>query len=102
MPPPPPEEAGFRWLLRGAQSALAEGPHPERAGPDAEALVIHLLRKSNPDRNRAWLIAHWDEALPAGIELQLKELVRRRMAGEPMQYIAGETEFYGLPFKVTS
>ena len=29
-------------------------------------------------------------------------LIERRLAGEPIQYITGETEFYGLPFRVDS
>jgi release factor glutamine methyltransferase len=31
----------------------------------------------------------------------LKNLIERRRAGEPIQYITGECEFYGLPFRVT-
>ena len=31
----------------------------------------------------------------------MRILVERRCAGEPIQYIIGETEFYGLPFHVT-
>ena len=29
------------------------------------------------------------------------QLLERRRKGEPIQYITGETEFYGLPFRVT-
>ena len=32
---------------------------------------------------------------------ELNALVERRRAGDPIQYITGETEFYGLPFQVT-
>lgn len=31
---------------------------------------------------------------------RFEELVKRRLNGEPLQYIIGEWEFYGLPFKV--
>jgi release factor glutamine methyltransferase len=33
---------------------------------------------------------------------RFKTIVNRRLAGEPIQYILGETEFYGLPFRVTA
>ncbi len=101
MPRTPPDVSTLRSLLREAQYALAEGPHGERAAPDAESLLLHVLKRTDPDRNRAWLIAHGDDPLPGRIEAKLKELVERRLIGEPMQYITGESEFYGLPFKVT-
>jgi release factor glutamine methyltransferase len=101
MPSTLPERETLRSLLREAQYALAEGPHAERAGLDAEALLLHALRGIDEDRNRAWLIAHGDDPVPPDLETQLKTLVERRLIGEPMQYITGETEFYGLPFKVT-
>lgn len=34
-------------------------------------------------------------------ETEIMDIVARRNAGEPLQYILGETEFMGLPFKVT-
>lgn len=36
----------------------------------------------------------------AGSEQQLLSAVDRRLSGEPLQYILGEWEFWGLPFKV--
>src|SRR5579862_6091560 len=45
-------------------------------------------------------MAHQDEAVAAGSAAALRASVERRRAGEPIQYIAGETEFYGLAFHV--
>ncbi len=39
---------------------------------------------------------------PDQVEEKVHELVRRRLAGEPVAYLIGEWEFYGLPFTVTS
>ena len=82
--------------LRLAAARLSAGPHPDRARRDAESLLLHLI-----GRNKAWLIAHGDENFDGGLAPRFAELVERRFAGEPMQYIIGETEFYGLPFRVT-
>ena len=79
------------WLRR-SEAQLRAGPHPERARRDAELLLLHILRKTHPDRNRAWLIAHTDlPALPEANQ-ELRALVERRLRGEPIQYIAGKTE----------
>ncbi|MGA3082076.1 MAG: peptide chain release factor N(5)-glutamine methyltransferase [Terracidiphilus sp.] len=86
-------------MIAEGEYALAEGPHPERARLDSEALLIWLFRRIDPERNRAWLIAHWNN--PADHATEFRALVQRRLAGEPIQYITGETEFYGLPFRVT-
>jgi release factor glutamine methyltransferase len=91
----------IRALIAEAESSLAKGPHPERARFDAEALFLHLARKNVPGRNRAWLVTHWDTPTMPHEGSELNELVERRRAGEPIQYITGETEFYGLPFQVT-
>jgi release factor glutamine methyltransferase len=92
----------IRALLAEAESSLAMGPHPERARRDAEALLLHVLRQNAPDTNLAWLIAHEDATLPSDAAARLRALITRRCDGEPMQYIAGEAEFYGLTFRVNS
>jgi release factor glutamine methyltransferase len=71
------------------------GPHPDRARQDAETLLLHVLGK-----NKAWLLAHSDDELPEDQAKLYLELVERRHQGEPIQYITGEAEFYGLPFHV--
>jgi release factor glutamine methyltransferase len=89
----------IRALIAEGEYALAAGPHPERARRDAEILLLHLFKRNDPERNTAWLIAHWNN--PTDHETEFRALVERRLAGEPIQYIFGETEFYGLPFLVT-
>lgn len=82
------------WLQRG-ETQLRAGPHAERARRDAEALLLHLIK-----RDRAYLIAHPLDMLSAEGAVRYYALIERRVAGEPIQYITGETEFYGLPFHV--
>lgn len=82
------------FVLDGA-SRLRLGPHPDRARADAELLLLHVLGK-----DKAWLMTHGDE-LFSDLARSYTELLERRYKGEPIQYITGETEFYGLPFHVT-
>jgi release factor glutamine methyltransferase len=89
----------IRALVSEGESALAEGPHPERARQDAETLLLHLFQRIEPERNRAWLVAHWNNPTSHGPEF--RSLIDRRKHGEPIQYITSETEFYGLSFRVT-
>jgi release factor glutamine methyltransferase len=52
-------------------------------------------------RDRAWLLTYPDVELSSAQAAQLDDWVERRTRHEPIQYILGETEFYGLTFKVT-
>jgi release factor glutamine methyltransferase len=47
------------------------------------------------------LIARGAEPAPAAVAQRLRELTARRVLREPMAYILGEREFWGLPFKVS-
>jgi release factor glutamine methyltransferase len=104
MPPVSPDASNVRGLLAGAERALAAGPHPgscvARARRDAEALLLLALRNDAPGATRAWLIAHDKRTVSANVAAALSGLVARRLAGEPMQYISGEAEFYRMPFLV--
>jgi release factor glutamine methyltransferase len=82
-------------LERGA-AQLGTGPHPERARLDAETLLLHQIGK-----NRAWLITHLDDDFAGCRAIGYAALLERRAKGEPIQYILGECEFYGMPFRVT-
>ncbi len=65
---------------------------------DAQLLLLHVLGQEAHDR--AWLLAHDSDALPAAAEVHLAPLVARRAAGEPMAYIIGRREFFGLDLEV--
>lgn len=62
----------------------------------AKLLLEHVLGFT-----RTELLLHWLEPFPAEREQVWLEVLQRKAAGEPVQYITGEQEFYGLPFKVT-
>jgi release factor glutamine methyltransferase len=62
----------------------------------AELLLAHVLRC-----NRIDLFLRFDQPLSEE-ELELyRECIRRRLKQEPLQYIVGATEFYGLNFSVS-
>jgi release factor glutamine methyltransferase len=65
---------------------------------DAQMLVLHGLGRSTHER--AWLLAHGDDAMPADVYTQLQTWAARRAAGEPLAYLTGFKEFYGLTLAV--
>ena len=86
-------------LISQASSLIADALGLSLAEARIEAQA--LLRSALGDVSRAWLIAHEHDALqPAQIE-QFQTLLNRRLAGEPVAYILGRREFYGLDFTVT-
>ena len=74
----------------------AQGFDNETAKLEAQLLLQHALNV-----NRAWLISHEDDALEANIHVAYRVLIDRRANGEPIAYILGCREFYGLILKVT-
>jgi release factor glutamine methyltransferase len=91
----------IRSMIAAAEQRLAGGPHADRARRDAEGLILLTLRANAPAKNKAWLIAHEDDTVSPETVAALERAVSRRLAGEPMQHLAGEAEFYGLPFNVS-
>jgi release factor glutamine methyltransferase len=80
--------------LREAATALrASGVSESRR--EAGSLLSHAV-----SRDRTFLITHADELLTAEQLRSYLSSVARRAAGEPLQYITGAQEFYGLDFEV--
>ena len=65
---------------------------------DAQLLLLHALGKSHADR--AWLLAHDTDALSDDVTRQFDALAHRRAAGEPLAYLVGYQEFFGLRLQV--
>ena len=65
---------------------------------DAQLLMLHALGKT--DQDRAWLIAHDDESFEEPLLSDFNELIQRRTQGEPLAYIVGYKEFFGLTLSV--
>jgi release factor glutamine methyltransferase len=63
---------------------------------DAELLLMRVL-----GRDRAWSMTHADAELTPEQTSQFGDWVARRARQEPVQYIVGETEFFGLMMRVT-
>ncbi|WP_020167462.1 MULTISPECIES: peptide chain release factor N(5)-glutamine methyltransferase [Methylotenera] len=63
---------------------------------EAQLLLLHVLNK-----DRSWLIAHENEIVQADTDEKFQTLLNRRLNGEPIAYILGYREFYGLHLKVT-
>jgi len=75
--------------LKAAQMALPLDPLENRI------LLCHATGLS-----RVQLITEAERALSADDAARLSTLVRRRLAGEPIAYLVGRREFFGLPFQV--
>ena len=68
---------------------------------DAQLLLLHALGKTgDPSAGRAWLLAHDSDELSEEISQQFRALSMRRAAGEPLAYIVGCKEFFGLALQV--
>ncbi|WP_248931057.1 peptide chain release factor N(5)-glutamine methyltransferase [Paenibacillus hamazuiensis] len=87
----------IREAFAEASSFLRAAGVQDAAGC-AELLLMHLL-----GLDKTALLLRWSEPLAPGPEREAawREMLRRKAAGEPVQYIIGEQEFYGLPFEVT-
>ncbi|MDO9205413.1 MAG: peptide chain release factor N(5)-glutamine methyltransferase [Methylotenera sp.] len=84
--------------LHDAQTLLSQMLETSRheAKLEAQLLLQHVLKV-----NRAWLIAHENDVLQPNNHAVFEALLGCRLSGEPMAYILGCREFYGLELMVT-
>lgn len=91
-------DASERGLPGTLAQALAQAQALGLAPLDAQMLLLHALGRSPHDR--AWLLAHGHDALAPETARTHGALTARRAAGEPLAYLTGVHEFFGLPLQV--
>src|ERR1051325_8917920 len=82
-------------VLREASQMLEHAGVPE-ARREAGSLLSFVIEK-----DRTFLISHAEDELDDLRVDQFREVVERRAAGEPLQYITGVQDFFGREFRVT-
>jgi release factor glutamine methyltransferase len=81
--------------LKRASEYLREAAVPNDL-LDAQTLLAEAL-----GRDRTYLIVNFNELLTDDERIKYQALIERRASGEPLQYIIGHQEFFGLEFEVT-
>lgn len=83
----------IRELVKEMSAALSK-KGGENARFETECLLEHL------GISRLSLLTEPNAQASEGLCEKAEALLKRRLDGEPLQYILGEWEFYGFPFKV--
>lgn len=65
---------------------------------DAQMLLLHGLQR--PLHDRAWLLAHDGDTLTTAQKTTWQNALQRRLQGEPVAYITGRKDFFGLTLAV--
>ncbi len=66
-----------------------------RPNLEAEIILGFVLKKS-----REFLLARPEKEITPALAKKFRQLVSRRLAGEPFAYLTGQKEFFGLKFQV--
>lgn len=88
-----PAAAVGRAVNAATQRLEEAGIDPARL--DAQVILAHVLGV-----NRSWLYAHYDYELEPEQSACFTELIARRIQREPVAYLIGRKEFYGLELAV--
>lgn len=78
-------------------TAYLEARGIESARRSMQSLMVHVL-----GCNRTWLYLHYEDPLPEEKLVPLRELLKRRGKGEPLQHLLGSTEFFRREFRTDS
>ncbi|MDO8754800.1 MAG: HemK/PrmC family methyltransferase, partial [Anaerolineales bacterium] len=63
---------------------------------DAQVLLAHIIAKP-----RTWIMAHLENAITSKEQDKFNDTLKQLEAGEPLPYLLGKWEFFGLDFDIT-
>lgn len=81
------------WLELGAARLAPFSDSPQL---DAQVLMAHALGQS-----RTWILAHAEDKASAAQSTSFESLIQRIEHDEPLPYVIGHHEFFGLDFDLT-
>ena len=73
----------------------------KKAGIEAAQLEAREILCFASDKSREQLYRDMGLYVSSDLEKRVEELVQRRLGGEPVAYIVGEWEFYGIPLDIS-
>lgn len=86
----------YGQLYLEARQTLLSCEDTQTAGLMARNLLCKISGKTQES-----ILANRDEIAPESVCLEMERSLKRLLQGEPLAYVLGEWEFYGLPLYVT-
>jgi release factor glutamine methyltransferase len=96
----PPNPASDVWTVRKILDWTI--PHLKKNGSESPRLDAEILLAHARDCQRIQLYTQFDSPLTDEQRAMMRDLVKRRSAAEPVAYLVGHREFFGLDFRVTA
>jgi release factor glutamine methyltransferase len=84
-----------------AETLKAASEHLRDASVPNDLLDAQTLLAEALGQDRTYLIINFNQELSGDVLSNFQAMVERRAAGEPLQYITGHQQFFGLDFEVT-
>lgn len=94
-----PTPAGDVWTVKRILDWTI--PHLKSHGSESPRLDAEILLAHARGCPRIQLYTNYDEPLTDAQRATMRDLVKRRAAAEPVAYLVGHREFFGLDFQVS-
>ncbi len=84
-----------------AETLRQAGEHLRAASVANDLLDAQTLLAEALGQDRTYLIINFNQQLSGDVRSKFQAMIERRATGEPLQYITGHQQFFGLDFAVT-